>query len=743
MVSKFYQNKKTSIVNNWLKTGLIILFSLSLGSCRKDVDPLDNIKSLDDIKVPSGFLWETARYVDFNISINDLKFLDDLHLISIYDKDPVLGGSLLAKGSVTLADPFQTKIYLPSNLVEVYIIKTAPDNTQIAQKVEVKSLKVDVVVSNSSAIKVMSSRVKAMLNIGSGGNKIAEEDCNAGCTQTITSSNSNINVNTGDVICVTGNNITISFNANGGVIKICGSNVNIQNGNLNNSSKLIISKTGGVVIGNLNLNGSSVVLENHGIMNFPSSSFSVGGSILNNGVMTVSGDFSLNSNSNLTNNKVINVGNFNVNTANETINIGEINVSKNLRLNSNSRFVNHCKVTISENLDVNSVFNNYSFVKVLGRTTVNGSNTLNFHNNSMLSTNNLTLNGSIVGNGETSLVKVAGNTTINGSGIVKGSLQLCDENGIETNYGKIIDGALRTCSVYIPKSDCNSEGNGVALIKDTDGDGISDLLDEYPDDKTKAFNNYYPSASVEKRSTLMFEDSWPTKGDYDLNDVVISYRYKIVTNAKNEVVQVNGDYLLKATGGGFANGFAVEFPTKSSQIGNVTGGTLEAGHENAVIVVFQNMRQEMENWNTKDTEPVSNPIPYQISFDNTSGLSLREFGLGAYNPFIINNTTGFGRGYEVHLPGKKPTILANKALFGTKDDDTKISSDKYYLTVNQLPWAINISDGNFNYTKEEVSIFKAYLKFPAWAQSGGALFTDWYINKSKDYLDESLLYKPR
>ena len=50
-------------------------------------------------------------------------------------------------------------------------------------------------------------------------------------------------------------------------------------------------------------------------------------------------------------------------------------------------------------------------------------------------------------------------------------------------------------------------------ISDKDGDGIPDLMDDYPEDATKAFNNY---SSIGEGSTVGFEDQWPVKGDLTL-----------------------------------------------------------------------------------------------------------------------------------------------------------------------------------------------------------------------------------
>jgi hypothetical protein len=56
---------------------------------------------------------------------------------------------------------------------------------------------------------------------------------------------------------------------------------------------------------------------------------------------------------------------------------------------------------------------------------------------------------------------------------------------------------------------------------DADNDGVNDVDDEYPTDPNKAFNNYYPSKTGS--ASVAFEDQWPSKGDYDLNDLVVDY----------------------------------------------------------------------------------------------------------------------------------------------------------------------------------------------------------------------------
>ncbi len=720
---------------------ILLVFLAGLSSCEKKNTAVEGtVSNMSDLKIPVGFTWENSKDIYFDITITDNRFNDALHVVSIYDADPALNGKLLSKGSASLKIPFATKVYLPNTVKEVFIVKTAPDNTSSIQKVAISGLKLNV---------QLSATLNSNLNKLAGTNTIAGIDdsptCTTGCTQTITSSNTNINVNNGDLICITGSNITVGFNGNGGTVRICGTNVTVQNASLNNSALLIITKTGSATFSNLNLNGSNSTFINYGTATV-NGSFSPGGSFNNENTFNTTGDFNLNSNSNFVNNGIMTVGGtLNVNTNNVTTNNGSITTTQDFQLNNNSEFVNNCLLWVKANYNHNNnaVLKNYSLVKVNNTTTLNGNNgELALYNGAMLRTTNMTINNKIKGYGTTSLVKVSGNTTIN-SGRIENAIQYCDLNGIETNNNaQFTSGAVQACTLYVPVTNCNTEGNGTAPPADSDGDGVMDAQDEYPGDANKAYNNYYPSSSPSSGATVAFEDQWPVKGDYDLNDVVISYRYKIVTNAQNKVVQVNGDYTLHATGSGYDTGFAVEFPTLRSSVSGVSGGTLEAGQTKAVIKIFEDIRVEMQEWNTLPGKPISPLKNYSVSFNVSNGPALNTFGLGSYNPFIWNAGLGNGRNHEIHLPGKTPTSLGNTSIFGTGDDNSSVAAARYYVTSTGLPWAIDIPIKPFNYPVEYMNITGGYLKFQGWAESGGTQFADWYSNTQSGYRNSGNLFLP-
>ena len=231
---------------------------------------------------------------------------------------------------------------------------------------------------------------------------------------------------------------------------------------------------------------------------------------------------------------------------------------------------------------------------------------------------------------------------------------------------------------------------------------------------------------------------WPKKGDYDLNDVVMSYQLKVITNSQNIVVGVNGVYTLTARGGIFHNGFGIEFPVSRGSVSNVEGAVLEEGQSKAVLILFKDMAAEMYYMNTVIDEPTSASVKYNFSFNVNNGPSLSDFGLNEYNPFIWNEFVG--RGTEIHLPGKTPTSLADLSLFGTQDDRSQPAEGKYYVSAEGYPWAIAIPVKGFVYPVEGKDIVTAYPKFPNWVASGGTQFIDWFSNTSPGYRNNSNLF---
>lgn len=510
-------------------------------------------------------------------------------------------------------------------------------------------------------------------------------------------------------------------------------------GTLNNYSVLTAQK-------NLNSNNGNPILLNTGTLNLSNNS-TFTNEFTNEGTVNVSaGELNLNGA------KIINASgaeiiavNSKMNVSGTVANSGFIKI-KELNNTGGGKIINNCKLWVLTNFNNDNLIENYSLIKVDGSSNLKG--TVKLFNGAMLSTNYLqAADGIVEGIGTTSLLKVVTSSTenvsANGGVKFKGTFQYCDPSRT-INPARFDGTAKQACDIYIPKSDCNDEGNGVDTTPttkpDTDGDGVIDEEDEYPNDPNKAFNNYSINYN-EGGSSVAFEDNWPLKGDYDMNDVVITYRYNVVTNAKNEVVEIKADYKLLASGGIFKNGAGVQFNIPRANAKNfksTKSSYLEEGQDSVVVILFENSREEQATWNTDPLQPSSPIVDYSISFDVVNGPKLADFGIGVYNPFIWNNSQGYGRGYETHLMGKQPTNKANRALFGTADDNS--ATGKKYSTKDNLPWALEIPTAPFKYPKERIAITEAYLRFAQWAESGGTQYADWYTKFIPGYINADLLY---
>lgn len=294
------------------------------------------------------------------------------------------------------------------------------------------------------------------------------------------------------------------------------------------------------------------------------------------------------------------------------------------------------------------------------------------------------------------------------------------------------------------------------VMVDTDGDGIADNLDDFPNIPNQSFENNNPASTS---GSLGFEDLWPGKGDFDFNDIVVDYQFSSIANAQNKVIEITATFLVKASGAYLHNGFGFNLPDANPTLIthlNVSGynlqegyislnsNGLENGQQHPTIIVFDDVFNLLPHpqvgigVNTEEWTPF---VPYYtvtiVMTPTSQNYTLSDFSLETWNPFIIVDGE---RGKEVHLPDYLPTNLVNPSYFGTWDDDTQPGFGKYYKTTNNLPWAINIAEP-FDWPREKIEINWAYLHFIEWAESTGAVYSDWY----KDifgYRNDGNLYHP-
>lgn len=262
--------------------------------------------------------------------------------------------------------------------------------------------------------------------------------------------------------------------------------------------------------------------------------------------------------------------------------------------------------------------------------------------------------------------------------------------------------------------------------KDTDGDGVPDYVDDYPNDKDKAFDNYMPFKG--EFTSYAFEDLWPNKGDFDFNDLIININYNHITNAQHKITEMVYRMKVEHIGASYKNGFGIEWPFPAAHIKSISGiqypynniasnGT-ELNQDKAVMIAYPNVFDAQYKGIMEVTIKMETPF------------SLAELTQQGLNPFIYIDQD---RKRELHLMDKEPTKLAKDlgiaSLYGSGNDASNTNTNKYFRTKQNEPWAIAVSHA-YRAPGEKFEIWKGYLKFNDWVNSNGTNYTDWYENKA-------------
>lgn len=294
-----------------------------------------------------------------------------------------------------------------------------------------------------------------------------------------------------------------------------------------------------------------------------------------------------------------------------------------------------------------------------------------------------------------------------------------------------------------------------SAVDGVNNDGTTDSKYEVlvqENDPEVTVTSVYPSSDT--YATMAFEDRWPLMGDYDFNDVVWRYRVTELLNGQRELKTITVDYTLQAMGAGYSNGFAVKLPNvDSSNVASVTvtkngqaveHEVLQSGSE-TVLVVSKNLRAELDAlgvltasctfYRTQSNcldEQSADILSYQMVVELTTPVARDQVGYPPYDSFIFAAEGTYhgsfvltfpGMSWQTHFQSFSGTGYMNNALFNLHDDAT--GGSRYFLTNNNMPWAINVRD-EWDHPTENTDISHAYTSFSTWVTSSGETDTNWY-----------------
>jgi len=248
----------------------------------------------------------------------------------------------------------------------------------------------------------------------------------------------------------------IRFTGSGTLI-ICGQAV-VRSFEMNNNSQpvtIIINGTMSLSSPSLNLDAQSTV-KNYGRLTL-GQTVGFNGYLYNYGILQAEQTLNINAPKGV----LYNAGEIDVKGSltnfNEALNEGMLRVAGMLHNNGGSGLVNRCRVEAGQLMN-STTMENHGRIGGLhgGEASVNlaGGSLYKGYGGSLLKSSDIIVDGIAEGSDTAcAAIRVSNSTLINGSGLLRGKLDFCDVNGIETNTGTIQSPAVTDCQ-------CPASGDG-------------------------------------------------------------------------------------------------------------------------------------------------------------------------------------------------------------------------------------------------------------------------------------------
>lgn len=226
-------------------------------------------------------------------------------------------------------------------------------------------------------------------------------------------------------------------------------------------------------------------------------------------------------------------------------------------------------------------------------------------------------------------------------------------------------------------------------------------------------------ASESIYGTLAFEDLWPNRGDYDMNDFVVNYAYTLGKNEANDITKITLEFEPIAKGAASTTqiGFGIELPMDKSNISSCVGARLENDNDYATLIIWDNVSDIAQfSGAFINTDKSKNKVTAEkqtVTIILKSAIS--ELPKIKFNPFIFVGS----RSHEIHLPDYKPTSKMDQNLLGSGKDCSIESQNKYYRMEDMYSWALDFPRNTkespaWRYPKEHSSVISAYPRYADW-----------------------------
>lgn len=252
-----------------------------------------------------------------------------------------------------------------------------------------------------------------------------------------------------------------------------------------------------------------------------------------------------------------------------------------------------------------------------------------------------------------------------------------------------------------------------------------------------------PEIANKKSSTTgvyAFEDLWPKKGDYDLNDVVVNVKHEkefetFVINKETTVCKITKETFYLTTYQNYVeltSGLALTLDTKV----NPSSVTMKKIAEGSTVAEEASFVKEGDVYYLTNDVTGELGTTYILELTYEEALSSSD-QLASIQPFIFRSEGDLN--WEVHIPMEAPTIKMDMSYFGKYDDCSDASAERFFVRQGDYPFAFYLKGANISVFEETIlkreneskPIDVFFPDFIEWSKSGGTKNQDWYLKPNK------------
>ena len=244
---------------------------------------------------------------------------------------------------------------------------------------------------------------------------------------------------------------------------------------------------------------------------------------------------------------------------------------------------------------------------------------------------------------------------------------------------------------------------------------------------------FAPLPEIENRKSstngvYAFEDKWPSKGDYDLNDAVVNVKHEKEFNESGKIIKETYYLTTYQNYVELTSGLALTLNTNWT-LNNIAMKKIAPG---STVPEEASFKKDGHVYYLTDDIKKEIGTTYILELNYKSQIS-SPTKLATIQPFIYRSEGN--QNWEVHIPMEAPTVRMNTGYFGKDDDCSDLVYHQYFVRDGNYPFAFYLKNADISVFKEtilkreneSIPIDQFFPGFIDWSTSGGTTNQDWYL----------------